>query len=458
MSKNVVKNNKTQSKQLKQLKQSKQPKKVKQLEQSNRLKKGIKIDLQPDNEIEVLPSNNKVIEKIIVLADVHISTKIERHKEYRSVFAKLYKEVEQISSENLSKVVIVILGDICDSNTYLISEQIYLLKEFMHNLSSINDVDVIMILGNHDVNMNNCNIVDAISPIIYNFKTKNQIFLLTEDKVYEYANCLFGLTGMHSDVVTPCNIKTDKYKISLHHGTITSSKLRLEFTNKLKFDISDFEKCSYDWYLYGDLHKYQILNDKGNALFPGSLLSINYNERLYSHGIVVVDLVNNKSEFREIKNDWGYYRTTINEHGLDYTGELANLCANPTIEVYYENINYSDLTQYIKKLQKEHNAHCIIKKLNNNIDISVNITVGGSKKQIGDIKSADSVKSIIIDFIKKNNKYDNKTIKEINTALDNVIQNIKINNNRDYSKNRTKNLKLKNSNLIIFLSMVKVIF
>ena len=71
------------------------------------------------------------IDTIIHIADVHIRN-LKRHKEYRQVFRKLYKD---LSSRNLPKNSIIYLaGDIVHAKTEMSPELIQMVSDLFTNL------------------------------------------------------------------------------------------------------------------------------------------------------------------------------------------------------------------------------------------------------------------------------------------------------------------------------------
>lgn len=175
-------------------------------------------------EENVLAKGNKTIKQIAHLADIHIM-KEERHDEYRKVFKNLYDSLSETLEKDVS--VIVICGDIIHDKNYITSQSLRILIEFMKGLTNI--ADVIVIPGNHDVVITNPD-KNTIASLLETdvLKTKNKLYYFDEQGYYAYYNILFGYTDMISDTVLSGNIKTDKIKIALYHGTISGSKVTNE--------------------------------------------------------------------------------------------------------------------------------------------------------------------------------------------------------------------------------------
>ena len=69
------------------------------------------------------------VEKILHIADVHIRN-YKRHKEYRQVFRKLYKEAKQLPKNSL----IYLAGDIVHTKTDISPELVQIVSEFLNKL------------------------------------------------------------------------------------------------------------------------------------------------------------------------------------------------------------------------------------------------------------------------------------------------------------------------------------
>ena len=111
------------------------------------------------------------IQHIAHIADVHIRN-LRRHKEYKQVFRKLYKDLR----DNLSKDSIIYLaGDIAHAKTEMSPELIDMTSELFTKLSKI--APTILIAGNHDCNLNNKNRLDALSPIVDSLHLDNFYYL-----------------------------------------------------------------------------------------------------------------------------------------------------------------------------------------------------------------------------------------------------------------------------------------
>ena len=123
-----------------------------------------------------LPNNQ--IKYIYQLADIHIRP-LERHKEYREVFSKLYIKLKE--DENIKQSLIVICGDIVHDKDNIKPELILLIREFLKNLSSI--TDVILFSGNHDLIENNTHRIPSLEALTQDI---DNVYYLRETKIYKY--------------------------------------------------------------------------------------------------------------------------------------------------------------------------------------------------------------------------------------------------------------------------------
>jgi 3',5'-cyclic AMP phosphodiesterase CpdA len=100
----------------------------------------------------------KQIDKIFHISDIHIRT-LKRHTEYRYVFENLFEYINQHKTE---RSIAVVTGDIVHSKLDMSPELVQMLVDFFNGFK----IPTIVILGNHDMNLNNMHRVDAISPVL----------------------------------------------------------------------------------------------------------------------------------------------------------------------------------------------------------------------------------------------------------------------------------------------------
>ena len=97
------------------------------------------------------------IDKIYHISDVHIRT-LKRHREYREVFKNMFEYINQTKTE---RSIAVVTGDIVHSKLDMSPELVQMLVDFFNGF----ELPTIVILGNHDMNLNNMHRIDAVSPV-----------------------------------------------------------------------------------------------------------------------------------------------------------------------------------------------------------------------------------------------------------------------------------------------------
>ena len=246
------------------------------------------------------------VKKIAHCADIHIR-KLHRFVEYREVFDRFYKQLEELEPD-----IIYIGGDVVHGKLDTSPEETRLVADFLLNLSNI--AKTVVIPGNHDVNLNNKSREDVLSPIVDLIRQINpNIEYWKESGVYTVGDVDFGVLSIFDidkeGVQQKHNLPkaqdlTAKTKIALFHGTVGN----YEVDNGLvmsddRIKISDFN--GYDMVLLGDIHKRQALNDNKTIAYPGSLIQQNFSEDP-SHGFLLWDVEKRTAEYHQVKNTYGY--------------------------------------------------------------------------------------------------------------------------------------------------------
>ena len=111
------------------------------------------------------------------ISDIHIRNQ-DRHEEYRQVFKNLRNEIKKDTNEKI----IVITGDIFHEKCNLSPESIILFKEFITRLNKLGTI--IIIDGNHDVNINNDKRKSGIFASLKRLNTSGSIHYLNHDNCH----------------------------------------------------------------------------------------------------------------------------------------------------------------------------------------------------------------------------------------------------------------------------------
>ena len=396
--------------------------------------------IKQEKKITKLDGSLKKINYIIHLADIHIKNDQSNKEEYLYVFNNLYDKIKKIN--NLDETLIVICGDIFDNKTTLKADAISTLCDFFSNLCNM--TDCIIILGNHDQNINNENSTDAITPILNNnFKTKYKNFVLKKSGIYEYANIFFGVTDLFSDTVTKFDILGDNIKINLYHGYIHGATLDNEDANLNsmstvgKFNQKDFSDG--DLSLLGDIHKFQYLNKNKTMAYPSSLLQLNYGEDIYNHGFIHWNITNKnqiKSEFIKVENNYAYITVKMNKDII--TSEEANIIPNNLrLRIIHRDTLASKRQEVIEKYKSKYNI-LQVNEIHDMVGIDLDFSDNEKIKKIKNINNINTVNNLIMEFINnKENKYEEKILEKTKKELESITKEI----NYNFNKN-TKNIKL----------------
>lgn len=375
-----------------------------------------------------LQNNDKEIEYIIHLADIHIH-KTEREREYRNVFNNLITIIENKKLNNNNSV-IVICGDVIHDKTELHPTSVQLTKDFFKMISMI--TDVICISGNHDISLHNEN-DNSLFSTISDLKTDNYIYMLDEQKHYEYNNIIFGHTKFgKGQNVLKCDFKTKKIKCGLYHGTLAGSvdDRGYVYTNKNKkketeyLRPSDFTK-EYDLTCLGDIHKMNFL-DK-NIAYCGSLIQQDCLESL-EKGFILWDIRKKiKGKFIRVFNDIAKIKVIIDEFGKSNL-DISLLPKNVEINIECRSINQKHIDD-IYEILKDNNIN-IIKKhdtfVYKDTSFDTKIDINGKTCDLVLLKSKDDITNLLLDKIKTDNAVDNPTVLNIEHIIHDVLKDFDI--------------------------------
>lgn len=212
--------------------------------------------------------------KICHLADIQIRFG-SRHNEYRAVFKKLHEDLAKVKPDR-----IVVAGDINHHKINISPGSFELFSELLIGLARIAPTDII--IGNHDLNLQQLEQGDSISPIfslsnlIQNENSKiayivsednkdsidyNQkaIYYFPDSGFYKLANNLvYGVYSMKDNKILKLEKKEDGVNyIALYHGQMYGA--RGDNGHILNGDnlIKESTFNNFDIVMLGDIHEYQ---------------------------------------------------------------------------------------------------------------------------------------------------------------------------------------------------------
>ncbi len=310
--------------------------------------------------------------KICHIADIQIRFG-NRHEEYKQIFEKTYADVQKQNPDR-----IFVAGDLFHHKINISPMALELASEFLISLSRIAPTDVI--LGNHDINLQQLDQGDSISPIfkIANLLGVDTAVIVSEENKYSINlwnnsiyffpdSGLYDLDETTTYVVFSCkdnqlpkitNKDSARTYIALYHGQLYGARgdngYLLNGDNLFKPSLFD----DFDLVLMGDIHEYQSFDrpcerliDKGELEFykssgwillkdigegevliskkmptmayAGSLIQQNFGESI-DKGYLVWDTVKKTHERRYILNDTGYAKIVI-ARGEDFQERIDNI-------------------------------------------------------------------------------------------------------------------------------------
>jgi len=387
------------------------------------------------------------IKYIYHISDVHIQL-YKRHNEYLEQFDKLYNYLKQEkekynipqSKTNEIPLICCVTGDILHSKTDLSPECIQICYQFFNNISKI--MPLVIIPGNHDVNMNNKTRLDSLTPIIGDLPDVKPVKYLKDTGLYFMGNIIFSHASIFDyKVINPeyidkeIKLKFLDYgkqsgkikKILLYHGRVDGGELFNGTTSegeKSKEDgvITPNSFDGYDMCLLGDIHKHQFLKD--NIAYAGSFIQQNMGEDVNNHGIIKWDVDNNNGQFIPFECDYAFVTLRIKDkkaehYCIDESGggnhkPDCTLKKNLRLRILYENTPIPFINNYITILKYNHNI--IEYTFQNDETINDNNTT----------KSLDEKKSIDITLAETQNKYIEEYLKNNTDATQKEIEMIKL--------------------------------
>jgi DNA repair exonuclease SbcCD ATPase subunit/predicted MPP superfamily phosphohydrolase len=334
------------------------------------------VDSNTTNIKTTVVQYRSIIKYIFHISDLHIHL-YKRHIEYKEVFNNLFDRLKEEKrelriSEDKNKnipVVTVITGDILHCKSDLSPECVDLTYQFIKELSGI--MPVIIIPGNHDINMNNKDRMDSLTPIIADLPELYPIYYLSTTGVWIFNNIVIAHSSIYDykiikrteldDIIkesghqfTKTAEKNLRY-INLFHGRINGVELyngialtgEIDRTTNKTITITAFD--GYNLSLFGDVHRHHFLSD--TQAYAGSLIQQNYGETNLGHGMIKWDIIKRKGEFIEIDNNYGYYTIKVIESKINDT-DIVDIDINEFINVEGLNADNLRLRIYYYKTEK----------------------------------------------------------------------------------------------------------
>ena len=336
-------------------------------------------------DIKHIDTGIETIDKIFHVSDIHIRT-LKRHSEYRQVFENLFNYIETHCTGNS---VAVVTGDIVHSKLDMSPELVQMLVDFFNGFT----IPTVVILGNHDMNLNNMHRIDAVSPVLDVIRNPN-IHFVKDNGLFE----LGGVTWNHMAVdKTPADYVrakdfTASYKIALHHGAVNTAKTDIGYQISNEHVTTELF-AGHDITLLGDIHKpAQFLDDARTIAYPGSLIQQNHGEAL-DHGILVWDLQRKTADFAQIDNDYGY--VTLETQGDTIVSHPHRMPNKPRVRIKFNGTSAAGMKKLIATIRKKYNVQ----------DITIQRTIehgatnSTSSLAIGNVRDVEYQNTLLTDYI-----------------------------------------------------------
>lgn len=287
------------------------------------------------------------------LGDLHLRNETDRHSEYRKVFDKIYKKLNDVKPDR-----IVIVGDLFESRISLTNEVKILSGELLNNLSKI--AKVIITIGNHDLSLKNLNRVDSIDTIVKLINNKNVIYY-NKSGFYKDGKITWVVYHHPDKQLDPWKNKIkDKNQIyiGLFHDPILNCINDLGYI----FDNNKYKNISYfknnDFLLLADIHKLQYFRKNKTAAYCGSTIQQNFGETVGNHGILLWN-IKSKTDFKieevNIPNDHTFINFYIDE-GFDYDDIILEtterIGIQPEFKVHWTDLSSNINTENERRIRK----------------------------------------------------------------------------------------------------------
>ena len=286
----------------------------------------------------------KKLKTIYHIADVHIRN-VQRHKEYRQVFEKMFEEIRKRGTENS---LIYLAGDIAHAKLELSPELVREISWLFTECSK--HCETILITGNHDCNMNNSDRLDVLTPIVDALNLPNFTYL-KDTQVYSIGDIDFGVFSIFDDKANwpKANTLFGNKKVALFHGPVDNSQTDVGYVVSSRHFTTDMFD-GYDLALLGDIHKRQtMISPSGcKVVYAGSLVQQNFGESLSGHGFLAWDMDSFKYEAIDIPNEYGYYTLDIDNGVVPIVSDMPK---KPRLRVRLSNTDTADTKKVITEIK-----------------------------------------------------------------------------------------------------------
>ena len=324
--------------------------------------------------------------KFVHIADIHLDTPfktisdradigIERRLEQRNALKKV---IDYIKANNIEYL--FISGDLYDQE-YIRESSISFLNDLF---KEIPNTKIFITPGNHDPYIKNSFYAT------YSWNNNVKIFTNAVEKVENDNVNIYGF-GFNNFEMNNNQIKDiildepEKINILITHGDLGESKYN-------PMNLNEIKSMGFDYVALGHIHK---RDDKTNIIYPGSLISLGFDE-LGEHGMIVGEIIDKKLNKEFIKIDEREF--------VEFELDVSNI------------ISEEELIEKINNINEENKLYKIILIGYRNFPINIDIKL--INKNIIKIKDNTKLK---IDFKENNNTLKGLFIKKLNERKNNNL-------------------------------------
>ena len=317
--------------------------------------------------------------KFVHIADVHLDTPfktisdradigVERRLEQRNALKKVIDYIKENNIEYL-----FISGDLYDQE-YIRESSISFLNDLF---KEIPNTKIFITPGNHDPYIKNSFYAT------YSWNNNVKIFTNVVEKVENDNVNIYGF-GFNNFEMNNNQIKDiildepEKINILITHGDLGESKYN-------PMNLNEIKSMGFDYVALGHIHK---RDDKTNIIYPGSLISLGFDE-LGEHGMIVGEIIDKKLNKEFIKIDEREF--------VEFELDVSNI------------ISEEELIEKINNINEKNKLYKIILIGYRNFPINIDIKL--INKNIIKIKDNTKLK---IDFKENNNTLKGLFIKKLN--------------------------------------------
>lgn len=258
-----------------------------------------------------------MIKRIYQISDLHIPNS-EDERPYGEMQNKFLAYIVQDiihSGYTDDEIRIVLVGDIFHQKIKVSNEARILFHNLLNCLYGFGKI--IIVAGNHDLLENNKTRKDSISPT---FEIRgaydDKVIYIDKELGYESGciiddNIVWVLYSIFDNYQKPFIEKDETKKcIGLYHGSIVGATTDAGHMSEEGIDTNVFSDC--DCVMAGHIHKFQEIKKNGVPIvYSSSLYQRDCGENTTMHGYVVWDIPSMTYEFKEVPNDYRYFKFTI---------------------------------------------------------------------------------------------------------------------------------------------------